>query len=226
LGKLTKAFFLPSYYDLKYNHLKASGSRSLLTAIALISMLLYFDTNAQMHYSPGYVVLEKGDTIFGMLKQYPPEMSCQKVRIIDENGNKIRVSRAQVIAYRRGDSDFVKKRYSRPFVLGKPIGFMKLISRGEVNLYKFYYKVSGPSHNNFQDQGSNPLIYNEREKSDYYVERNGKNELVWKNSFRKGMALYFEEHTELSKKILDKELNYSDIWSIVEEFNRWYSTQN
>lgn len=76
----------------------------------IILMMLPLIGNTQPYgYIDGYILLEKGDTIYGKLKVLTEEQSCSKIKFKNSEQKKIKYKIQEVKSYQRGSEAFVKK---------------------------------------------------------------------------------------------------------------------
>jgi len=171
-----------------------------------------------INYIDGYVVKENRDTIYGQLRELNAEKSCLKIKFIDSKGNKVKFKDKEVYAYKRGDDLYYKKTYERPISISNMKGFMKLMVKGKVNLYKFNYvekNVGVMDSNGGMIPGGNSY------RKDYYIEKKNSNLfLVTKIGFKHLVANYLSDNFDLANKIRNKELKYRDIKEIVRTYNK------
>jgi hypothetical protein len=192
-------------------------TKKIYLIIGLLIILSLKGISQFNNYIDGYVVTESRDTIYGKLKDMGEERSCFKIKFIDSNGKKVKFKDAEVYAYKRGAELYFKKSYERPISFSNMLGFMKLIDNGEVKLFQFNFVV----HNTGTMTANGVMTGGgTRWSEDYYIEKNNRLLLVRKLGFRKTMAEYFSDNSELVDKIRSKELRYRDIREIVRTYNR------
>jgi len=112
----------------------------ILVFIALLS-LTHFTYAQKSGYRAGYVIKTNKDTIHGYLKNYNEALSCARIKMIDENNQKIKIKKKTIHGYKIGSKTYIKKPYKRPLSLSNMQGYMRIVSLGKVNLYIFNYTV-------------------------------------------------------------------------------------
>ncbi|XOV93263.1 MAG: hypothetical protein ACFHWX_00855 [Bacteroidota bacterium] len=171
---------------------------------------------AQNDFLNGYVVLNTGDTLYGLVKDRKDGINPKLLdRIIfkgDRGRQKFRPD--QLLAYHRGGSNF----HSVPFSVGTdllgisrikigPRHFLKVYIHDYMSLYMDeYVDDSGPSYD-----------------GNFYLIREDELQFVQASIlfFRKRMVPYFEDAPHIAKAIEDKDYKYRDIITIITEYNNW-----
>lgn len=188
--------------------------------VLIIGFFLVYVTSvmAQRDFLEGYVVLNSGDTLRGVVKDRKEGFSSRLWdRIILKHGKKrMKFRPDQLLAYNRGGSEF----HSVPFNQGNDLlgisrvrvgqkHFLKVYIRGYLSLYEDEFLDD--SQSNFD--GNFYLI---REDELQYLQ-------VSMLFFRKKMVPYFEDAPHIARAIEDREYKYRDIITIVTEYNKWRS---
>ncbi len=188
--------------------------------VLIIGLLLIYVTSAlaQRDFLEGYVVLNSGDTLYGLVKDRKDGFSAKLLdRIILKHKKKrLKFRPDQLMAYSRAGSNF----HSVPFSRGNDLlrvsrikigqkHFLKVYIAGYLTLYMDeYVDDSGP---NFD--GNFYLI---REDELQYVQ-------VSMLFFRKKLVPYFDDAPHIAKAIEDRDYRYRDLIEIVTEYNKWHS---
>lgn len=161
---------------------------------------------AQVTFTPGYVVLNTGDTIKGEIKNNPKKQFdlFSKVLVkLDEERRKT-YKADKVKSYTFEDNTFIAKKMDGEMV------FMKRISEGAIDLYEFQYEWINAK--------------NETEiRSEYYVEKEGTEEPVRIKSgrFRKQIAEIMSDNEEIVKELEDNKYDVENLAEVVENYNKW-----
>ncbi len=186
----------------------------------IIGLLLIFSITAlaQRDFKEGYVVLNHGDTLHGLIKDRKEGFSAKLLDriIIKHNKKRLKFRPDQLLAYHRGGANF----HSVPFNQGNDLlgisrikvgqkHFLKVYIDGYLKLYEDeFVDQSGP-----QFDGNFYLI---REDELQYVQ-------VSMLFFRKKLVPYFHDAPHIAKAIEDKDYKYRDLITIVTEYNKWHS---
>jgi hypothetical protein len=180
--------------------------------LTLASFLLISSfASGQVTFTPGYVVLNTGDTIKGEIKHNPKKQFdlFSKVMVkIDEQQRKS-YKADKVKSYTFGETTFIAKNMDGEMV------FMKRISEGAIDLYEFQYEWINAK--------------NETEiRSEYYLEKEGSAEPVRIKSgrFRKQIAEMMADHQELVKDLEEKKYDVENLAEVVESYNKWAKTKS
>ncbi len=124
----------------------------------------------------------------------------------------------QILAYQKDSIQYERHKIERPVqVLAEQKGFMQVISKGQVSIYRFDYMIR--SNGNESQRLSNSYIQN-----DFYLYKEGDEDmvLVRKLGFRRSMTAYFKDCPLLEMKIKNKELKFKHLISIVEQYNKCF----
>ena len=118
-----------------------------------------------------------------------------------------KISKREVISFRKNGEEYKYKKKRKVTFGDKKYAFLKLIQKGEVNLFE--YKITGVYG-----------TYSEGNSFFYYIERNGKLNLIVPERFYIMIKRILPENKKLHKMIKDKELLYENISSVVKYFNK------
>ena len=161
------------------------------------------------NYLDGYVILEKGDTLRGKLKILSKEESCSQIKFINSNGEKVKLKRKLVNAYRRGGEYYEKKR-AKPGAL-RHVYMLRLIN-GPAKLYRLNYTTK---------EDPSDVMSETYYSTKYYVEKKGDWILVPELLFfRKKMSQFFADNAEISRQINDGYFSYENLRSLVIAYNK------
>lgn len=161
---------------------------------------------AQVTFTPGYVVLNTGDTIKGEIKNNPKKQSelFSKVLVKIDEQQKKSYKADKVSIYTFGESTFISRNMDGEMV------FMRRISEGAIDLYEFQYEWINAK--------------NETEvRSEYYLEKEGHKEPVRVKSgrFRKQVAEIMADNEQIVKDLEENKYDVQNIAEVVESYNKW-----
>gem|GEM_PF-3166062 len=180
--------------------------------------LIYLSGYTQREkYTEGYVVKTSMDTLYGKFYNLGEARSYAKFIFKDQNDKKVKIKKSEVFAYKKGDALYYTKRYERPIAIRNMLGYMKIIKEGKINLYQYRYEVA--SGNTSSIQGVSTQEYSSSAPTDYYLEKDGELTLVKGRKFDEVMAEYFSDDAALSAKIANKELEFNDLFKIIDDYN-------
>lgn len=117
------------------------------------------------------------------------------------------ISRKGIISFRKDGFQYYYKKKRRVGFLDKKFAFLRLLEKGEVNLYEYITKEI-----NSTSTGTSDVIH-------YYIERNNEMHLVLSSRFYQIILRVLPDNKERIKKIKKREYNYFDIKEVIEEFN-------
>ena len=192
--------------------------------IFLFFSCLFF---AQAPYEPGYVITNKGDTIFGKIKdrKYVTDPGqCDKITFI--------VSFADSTESKKHYTSYDIKQYckkSKQFFYTLHVGFenspkfCQVIIDGEVMLFGFVNNTQSYVANDMSTKIKERMEKrNENSNVEYFLQRKGKpNSLmkVKRKTFEETVTFFFQDNYILVQKIQNKEYKYTDIEKIVKLYN-------
>ena len=179
----------------------------MIRIITLASFLLVANfASAQVTFTPGYVLLNTGDTIKGEIKNNPKKQfdlfSKVMVKITEEQKKSYKADKVKMYVF--GETTFISKQMDGEMV------FMRRLSEGAIDLYEFQYEWINSK--------------NETEiRSEYYLEKEGHAELVRIKSgrFRKQVAEIMSDNGEIVKEIEEKKYEVENIAEVVDNYNKW-----
>lgn len=177
--------------------------QGLLSICILMSVLF---SNAQGNPAKGYIVTEKGDTLKGEVKINPKKEidSYNKVNFKDESGAQKNYKPNKIKAYGYDDQHFVAMDAD-----GEK-KFYKVLSRGDINFYKFGY----------EGLRMNAVVF----EIEYYIAHSDNNELVLvkENKFKKQLTEWMKDNTEFINTYGDeKTFNADKALEIISNYNSW-----
>jgi hypothetical protein len=124
---------------------------------------------------------------------------------IKHQNKKIKIK--NIISFKHYGIEYHYKKKRKISLGDKRYAFLKLIEKGEVNLFE--YKIEG----SFMDgMKQDDAIY-------YYIERNNKMNLIIPTRFYKMIKRILPENEKLHKMIREKEFTYYDISLVIKYFN-------
>ncbi len=181
------------------------NKKIFIIAILLLGASSLF---GQKVYLDGYIIMDQGDTIFGKIAVLSAPASCKRIKFTNSDGIKVKFTKTEVKAYKRGDEYYYRK--VRKYVAGEgaTIDYLKLLATGKINLYGYMWNDN-----------------NGGVSTTYYVEKDGIMTRVLQTGFKKHMAEYFSDNPALEEQIRNKELNYWSMERIVEIYNLEASTE-
>ncbi|MCK5856162.1 MAG: hypothetical protein KAG64_01660 [Bacteroidales bacterium] len=204
----------------------------LFKKIALILIILSFTSISKTisadgltigYKYPGYIIKNKGDTLYGYIR-YSNVVNNQKkceffINETDKKPAKV-YSPKELTAYLVSDVLYRTINYSGG-LFSKPLRFLKVVKDGELTLFIFYEEASVPNN----EERAQTMVYYKWRDSKYPKPLT--NEKFGFN-FSKKMSAYVADYKELSQKILKKEKGYGlvHLYDIIDEYNAWYIINN
>jgi hypothetical protein len=165
----------------------------------------------------GYVVTTENDTIKGLISIVDDVESCLKVTISVNKGEKTTYDASKVKYYKRGEEEFISFYDEKRLNVYGIWLFIKLVKKDYLSVYELTYTretFHGPEAKNDINQvfiilidGKLPLIVFDNQ---YYKHK---------------VSEYLSENEDLSNRIKNQYLKYSNFWETVEKFNTWKKTQ-
>lgn len=192
---------------------------NLLLALILFHFLPGY---AQKGYLSGYVISNKGDTLYGTVKDRkstPMPRLYAKIKFKNHRGKKRTLGPNDIAAYKRGGSIF----QSVPF--GEVEKFIRTtrVSYGEKHFLRI--RVSGYLtlyEHEFIEYECGPNF-----DSNFYLKKT--NEIHFTRipiiGFRKRMKTYFSDSYMILKKIENKNYRYKNLVELARDYNRWYEDE-
>lgn len=168
--------------------------------------------HAEMVWKTGYIILTSGDSIKGDIKvNTKKELSLfQKVYFKQGESSKT-YKPEQVKEYGYESNRFLARK------IDGEMQFLKVLSYGHIILYEWQYELQ---------RGAEVVV-----EKEYYIEKNDGTEKIEKTKpgkFKKNVAEYMADHTELVARVQkeDKKYEIADMQSIVAEYNTWYEQES
>lgn len=195
--------------------------RSYLLRFLLI--FFSFSIYAQEGYLKGYVILNNGDTMKGMLKDRKfvnGTMGWQKVLLRDAMGRKYRFDPEEIREYKREGK--LKNVTLVVGVEGKST-FVEVQEEGTVVLYAFNRGTWGGAGNAVVVQTS---ANGPKEHVEFFLQKAGKpNSLMeWRpRDYKTTAKIFFGDNTALMNQISKDELKDEDIRMLVKKYNQGYT---
>mgnify|MGYP000571983040 CR=1 FL=1 len=184
----------------------------MLKSKIIIVLIFAFNSSFSQKLS-SYIVNLEGDTINGEIKSSGDVESCSKIRFYNDKGEKEKFKPKHLKAYNISGVDYVTKQKERPISVVRPMKcFMKVLERGKVTLYQYNYMVQSGG---YMGAGGVMIGGGNYNKIDYYLEKGRSIQLVRKTRFKKELSNYFKSNSQLSNRILAKDLRYNNIREIV-----------
>ncbi|MEM6345131.1 MAG: hypothetical protein AAF927_14665 [Bacteroidota bacterium] len=177
-------------------------------------LFLFFSSyslNAQL-YEDGYIVSNRGDSIFGIIKVPKTFAGQRKIHFVDLNGARVVYHPERIAAYGYGKMHFesLPIPYLYAGIGSDTIAFLQRIVSGHAQLYRYYTKRSAFT----LSQGPG------------FVEFIRKPDETWHEispNFRwKKLAITFKECSVLAQKIKQDEYKLGETAAVVRAYNVWY----
>jgi len=175
------------------------------------SFFCSYSLNAQ-HYEEGYIISNRGDSIFGIVKVQSTFTAQKKIHFVDENGARVVYHPERIAAYGYGKMHFesLPIPYLYAGIGSDTIAFLQRIVSGHAQLFRYYTKRSAFT----LSQGPG------------YVEFIRKPDDSWHEispNFRwKHLASTFKENSVLVQKISQNEFKLGETAEVVRAYNHWY----
>jgi hypothetical protein len=117
------------------------------------------------------------------------------------------LSNKDIISFRKNNFEYFYKEKRKIFLFDKKFAFLKLLEKGNVNLYEYKTKE-------VNELGISTDVIS------YFIERNDKLVYVLKNRFYQIILRVLPDNKDLIKKIRKREYNYFNIKTVIREFNK------
>jgi hypothetical protein len=188
-------------------------------------LLATFFAFSQEGYELGYIITNKGDTIKGKIKDKKysaAPANSDKISFIDVTGKESHKTPDEIKQYCKKGVQFFR---SLPIGLEGKLKFAEILEYGDVILFGY---VSASFVSTTSEVLSKPIDKNKDGKPDmpknleyFFQKRKDPNSLmkVKPKKFQETATFFFQNDTELVKKIEDKTLGYDDIRLVVKTHN-------
>ncbi len=190
--------------------------------LSFLFVLINLNSYSQKGYMKGYIVVNKGDTLYGLVKDRKPspfEKLYPKIRFKSKETRKRRFSPYDIKAYKRGQAEFVCMWFAEDITFFKfqtestqdrgKMEFVRIAAKG----YLSYYQLEYMGENNIESKG----YFKREDESNMVFVRTG---LLGLN--KKRLISYFSDCYELQKKIANKSIK--NPYDILRFYNDWYNT--
>jgi hypothetical protein len=186
------------------------------------SLFLYFvfsvfficHLGAASLYSRGYVVDNKNDTIYGLLKLGNNTFNAQKCILKDSTNQNERIySPEDINSYRFSNGKYYVS-MSLTLNEGTKKIFMEYLVKGIVDIY-FYSDVSGGRY--FVDKGDGILV--ELKNTKYTVQEDDKTYQRNKNEYIVILGQIFQESPKTCEELMRSELDYKSLTKLVVDYH-------
>lgn len=180
--------------------------------IALFVLFFCSYSLTAQHYEEGYIVSNRGDSIFGILKVQNTFASQRKIHFVDQNGARVVYHPERIAGYGYGKMHFesLPIPYLYAGIGSDTLGFLQRVVSGHAQLYRYYTKRSAFT----LQQGPG------------YVEYVRKPDQSWHEislNFRwKRLGNIFLEHPVLAQKIQKDEYKLGETDKVIRDYNQWY----
>ncbi len=191
----------------------------LLTVVICLPVNLL----AQKHFEGGYIVLNNGDTITGLVKDRKPDPFGKLYKKIRFRGKgKSKYGPDEILSYKKGEAlyesigladavGFLSQDYNVTSNDDEKV-FIKLISRGYVNHYFLEFRDADSGYIDFFS---------------YFMKENGTELVRTRQGIfglrKKRLAAFFSDCPVLASKILNKEFKRVD--EVANFYNEWKKNQ-
>ena len=195
--------------------------RFLICGFLLASLLVF----SQAGYEVGYIIRNTGDTIKGKIKdkKYTTGIAnSDKINFIDSTGKEKNKTPDEIKQYCKKGTQFFR---SLPIGLEGKLKFAEVLEYGDVILFGY---ISASLVSTTSEILSKPIDKNKDGKPDnpknleYFLQkRRDPNSLmkVKPKKFRETVSFFFQNDSEIMKKIEDNSLGYDDIRFVVKTHN-------
>ncbi|MCW3105488.1 MAG: hypothetical protein JWO09_3928 [Bacteroidetes bacterium] len=184
--------------------MKIKGIFSVTVVVVAAIMAFNTKASAQVKYFQGYVILLNGDSLKGEIKKNLKREfdNFTKASFRKKEGAEVKsFTPAKIKEYCVDGTIFVSRN-----VDGEQV-FVKIISKGAVNLYESQIEVM--------------QMNDIKVKSDYYMEKAGGEFVKVKSSkFKKQMTDAMADNEEIVKAIEEKKYDYENIVEVVNAYNK------
>ncbi|PLX10657.1 MAG: hypothetical protein C0594_04615 [Marinilabiliales bacterium] len=190
----------------------------LLIPISLFSQEIKVNDNYD--FSKGFVVLRKGDTLFGSVKNIPPIESCNIVFFNNQENKVVEYTPKDVSAYTRGTIIYKAVDNYR---------FMQVISRGKINLYAYdFIGVQTNFYDKILEKVNNGPGAHFEETFKYFIEKKGfQLQSVDSANYKKFIEPYITDDFEVLAKFKDGiYTHYHSIENLINEYNKNFNFYN
>lgn len=159
-----------------------------------ISILAFFIVLSTIATAQDYIITAKGDTLRGQVKVFVNGVD-KRVQVTQSDKKRLTFNILQVRGF------VLEEEKYRPVKFGETYVFMKLLKQGYLSLYAF--------------QMNGNLNYDGR----YLLKMDGRGIEVPNLGFKRSMTRFLSECTELATQIEEGKRGYSDLDSIIDQFN-------
>lgn len=188
----------------------------------LLSILYLFLTYflIAQEFQKGQIITTENDTIEVLINDDFSKVTSIRSLILkqEEKDELLKLKDKEVLAYQIDSLQYERHKIERPIqILVEQKGFMQVVSKGQVSIYRFDYMV--------QSQGAkSQKLNNSYIQSDFYLKKEGETEmvLVRKLGFKKTMLEYMKDCPLLVMKIKNKELKFKHLHQIVVYYNKCF----
>ena len=165
---------------------------------------------AQINFLDGYIISNKGDTIYGKIKYMTPALRSSKVIFMKSgDSEKLTYKPFQIKGYYVAETIYDSKIYD--IDLSLPYGYGAFMERRNNGIVKLYYYWNTDKERGF----TQTFIEND---GDYLLE-------VDYVGFKQQMTRYFEDFPKLQSKIKQGTYKKKDLEQIVMEYNEWKESE-
>ena len=168
--------------------------------------------HAEMVWKTGYVILNSGDSIKGDIKVNTKKELTLFQKVYFKQGESSKTYKPeQVKEYGYENERFLARK------IDGEMQFLKVLSYGHIILYEWQYELQ---------RGAEVIV-----EKEYYIEKNdgsAKIEKTKPGKFKKNVAEYMADHTELVARVQkeDKKYEIGDMQNIIAEYNTWYEQES
>ena len=199
------------------------GKKFLILAAPIL--LIALSATGQFSQKPCakcFIVMNEGDTIRCSVEMQEDYTHLKKIRIQVQNREEVQRVKVKDIQALRVPGKFYEK-----VRLEKGDHLLQRVANGYAKLYQDYSFELTESN----EDDPEALVEIEPESPDpqkkpvYYLKIGDNTRLLDQKKFHVELAEYFNDFSELSQKLLAGRFEYSDVTSIVRNYNSWKAKQ-
>ena len=164
-----------------------------------------------------FIINNQKDTIYGQITEYD--------QLVDSLGKKTNIRIKNVIEYRKDGYHYYNKKKRRVNPFESKRGFLKLLIKGDANLYEYaFFTKSARSGMGTMDNSLMPMHMSMSVSGGYsyyyFIERKNNFDLINSHRFYQIMKRLLPENEQILEKIKKKVFDIDDIYFIVKYYNK------
>ncbi len=193
-------------------------THSVALLIVLLTSSLVVFSQKEREYTEGYVLMEKGDTLRGKIRdnvETEDDPNKQRIWYVDKAGKTQRISAKKALEYRKNGFP----PYRRIRTVRGHMKFARVMAEGAVILYKYFNVKSTGGVRNYG--GGMAFDVPADIDVEYYLQRAGKPELVLvpNFNFKSKMAKYFADDPDLKSRIESETVVRVNLPEAIQDYN-------